>query len=101
MCYGASNLSRKGAKLAPKPEVPDLSEFVPTRRGPPCRLSPTALEVSGLTDDQRIKLQAALDSRLIQGTRIAAVVTEWGYRVPAETVNRHRRGICSCDRGDI
>ena len=85
--------------MAPKPEAAiDLSDFVPTRRGPPCRLSPSALEASGLSDEQRSKLSAAMESWLIQGTRIAAVVTEWGYRVPAETVNRHRRGVCQCGR---
>lgn len=74
----------------------DLSDFAPVHKGPVCAVG-LALEI--LTDDRLEKAQAALKATHLQHKRIADVITEWaGIKVTPESVARHRRHDCSCDR---
>lgn len=84
---------------------PDLSEFVARLRyqGLVCTV---ALIIRGLPADRATNLRAALETPTIPSRVIAEVVSEWlasgaiegKSRIAAETVNRHRRGGCACQK---
>jgi hypothetical protein len=51
-----------------------------------------------LDAEQRDKLLAAMarPKEDIPGTVVAKVVTNWGFRLTADSVQRHRKGDCAC-----
>ncbi len=75
----------------------DLSEFEAQmrRNGPMCSIATIREQ---LTADQKRNLDAAFGSEAIYASVIARVLGNWGHRVKADTVNRHRRGECACSR---
>lgn len=63
--------------------------------GTPC----TVKEVlESLEKNDREDLEKALEDRSIMGTSITNVLKRRGFNISAHTVQRHRRGGCSCDR---
>jgi hypothetical protein len=73
----------------------DLAEFDAaslTRKG--CGVPRVRLE---LTDDQRVKLDAAMAAAHISSGQIERVVKTWGHQLSNQVVLRHRTGRCSCD----
>ena len=49
-----------------------------------------------MSDTDRADLQAAFSRPLVDGTVIADILKQRGYKVSSHTVQRHRRGACSC-----
>lgn len=47
-------------------------------------------------EDQAGSLQSALDTASVTGVAIADVLRRRGFKVSSHTVQRHRRGACSC-----
>jgi len=64
------------------------------RKGPQCGV---ALALAQMPKDIATKLNTAMANPHAPSTKIALAATELGYRIPADTVQRHRRGACSCD----
>jgi hypothetical protein len=64
-----------------------------TRKGPRCGVS---LALIDMPKDIAAKLNAAMANPHAPSTKIAEAAAELGYRIPADTVQRHRRGACSC-----
>lgn len=60
--------------------------------GPKCSIG---LILSKLDDSDVRVLREALVSEM-RGTQIAAALKEVGHPVSSSTVQRHRRGLCSC-----
>jgi hypothetical protein len=51
-----------------------------------------------LTPEQREKLDAAMDEPSISTNTIWNVVSgDWGVKVAANTISKHRRKQCTCD----
>lgn len=48
------------------------------------------------TPQQRVDLDSALAARHISAKIISEVLTEWGYEISNQTVQRHRNQACSC-----
>ena len=63
------------------------------RKGPRCGVE---LALSEMPKDIAAKLNAAMANPHAPSTKIALASTELGYRIAADTVQRHRRGACSC-----
>jgi hypothetical protein len=57
-----------------------------------------ALALLALDDADAADLTAALADLSITGTVISRALDANGHRVSDQSVNRHRRGICGCDR---
>ena len=57
-----------------------------------------AIALLPLTDEERAELDQALAAGkgLIPATAIAKALTKRGYKINDYTINRHRRGGCSC-----
>ena len=73
-----------------------LEDFAkPVRKGPPCSV-PGAL--AALTDEVRALAEQALagDPEVFPSTVIAQRMTEQGAPIKGHTIQRHRRGECSC-----
>lgn len=52
-----------------------------------------------LTPEQQAELDECMDTDAMTGAAIAkAIGTEWGITIQPSTVQRHRRGECSCGR---
>lgn len=73
----------------------------PTRKGPACTVGAALAAIRDEHgDDAHDKLVALLANGKVEATRLAALLTENGYGIKAETVRRHRkRGAgsgCSC-----
>lgn len=64
-----------------------------SRKGPRCGV---ALALEEMPKDVLAKFTAAMSNKYAPSTKIAVAITELGYRVPADTIQRHRRGVCSC-----
>lgn len=43
-------------------------------------------------------VEAALADWMVFGTTIAAALEKTGHKVPAQAIQMHRRGVCSCRR---
>lgn len=71
----------------------DLSEFE-RRRDTRCVIGKFMPE---LTDDDREKVQAALDADHISLVAIADWLTKRGLKTSPATVRTHRLGRCRCD----
>ena len=71
----------------------DLSEFTAS---PPvkCKL---ARRLGEMSEEQRVKADAALAEPSVVHGRIARVLTDWGYSVSGDAVRYHRKGECCCD----
>ena len=48
--------------------------------------------------EYRAQVTAALADLTIYSSVIASILAEDGYEIAAETLNRHRRGRCKCER---
>lgn len=70
-----------------------LSGQAGRRKGPPCTISVILAE---LDKDDRTALVDALTDPLVAHTTIFRVLTDNGFRVNLNTVQRHRRGECLC-----
>lgn len=70
---------------------PDLSEFF--------RIKRCAVGSLNLTDEQREKLNAALEHSHddISNVDIMRVLKQWGFSVKKTTLSEHRRNVCCCD----
>jgi hypothetical protein len=73
----------------------DIREQQERTAPPKCGVARTllALDAADAAD-----LMAALDDPTIPATVISRALNSNGYRVADQSVNRHRRGICGCDR---
>lgn len=71
----------------------DLSEFEERGRYRACKVRTILAQ---LDDEHREKLTAALSGSFAH-TKIAEVVTGWGYPLSDSAVGAHRRKVCSCD----
>ena len=49
-----------------------------------------------LSDEQRVKLNAAMEESGVQTQRIVDVLKTWGYPVSYSAVMRHRKKDCLC-----
>lgn len=65
------------------------------RRGTPCTVG---VVLDGLDQDDRAAAIQALADRTRTATSIAEALTSIGHPVAKQTVQRHRRGECRCDR---
>lgn len=54
--------------------------------------------LDALTDQDRATATTALDNPTVEGAVIARAFAALGQKVPAYTVQRHRRGECRCPR---
>lgn len=63
------------------------------RKGPQCGV---AIALTQMPKEIGAKLIAAMGNPHAPSTKIAAAAAELGYRIPSDTVQRHRRGACSC-----
>lgn len=72
----------------------DLSEFVKETKIRQKGCSVSRLE---LTEEQNTKFTAAMEEPAITGEAISRVLKSWGFSVSGDTLQRHRRGVCSCD----
>jgi hypothetical protein len=72
----------------------ELKAYRPSR--PRCSFG---VILEALSDDDRATVVSALGSP-IPGTHIAKVLTSRGHPLKGETVQRHRKGDCSCPRDD-
>lgn len=52
--------------------------------------------LEAMEDTDRLALEAALENQAVMGSAIAAVLKRRGFTMSSHTVNRHRRGACSC-----
>lgn len=89
-----------------KPATPpvgpvDIEEFLDATliAGPPC-----SVRVLPITDEQRVKLNAAFDDPRVSVSAIHRILTQtpaaggWGQHIAIETVRRHHRRKCNCVR---
>ena len=76
------------------PDLAEFEAFLPAK-GPRCGLD-TVLATLG--KDDAAKLRAALDAPHITHAAISKWLKQHGQNVAAETVGRHRRKDCACDR---
>lgn len=68
-----------------------------THKGPRCAV---ALALEAMDDDDAAVLQAALDDKQgKQASVISRALKAVGHEVGGYSLARHRRGDCSCDRG--
>jgi hypothetical protein len=86
----------------PAPTVPDLKALsdpatsaLHWQKGPSCTIG-QALDT--LPSDQAAHLAKALDNTNARAIDIAMALEALGVRMSAHTVQRHRRGVCRCDR---
>ena len=63
------------------------------KRGPRCGV---AIALEDMPEPIVAKFTAAMGNRHAPATKIATAVKDLGYPVPAESIQRHRRGACSC-----
>ena len=66
-----------------------------TSRGPRCGFS---FVIDALPPDDLAVLDTVMADPLVTSIRIAEVLEAEGHRISSFTVNRHRRGRCSCGR---
>jgi len=64
------------------------------RKGPPCAISLICAE---LAEEDAASLQEAFADAEIPAAVIYRVLTGNGFSVSTNTVQRHRRGECSCE----
>ena len=72
-----------------------LAEERVVRKGPPCRVH---VILAGLNDRDRLALAAALADPAMGSGRILDDLRAEGYPLSRETLARHRRGDCACER---
>ena len=64
------------------------------KRGPTCSVS---LLLADLNDEDREALTEAIADPKVPGTAIERALLKEGHRMPAHNIQRHRRGMCSCE----
>lgn len=64
------------------------------KKGPTCSV---ALLLTDLNDDDAAALIDALADPKVPGTAIERALLKEGHRMPAYNLQRHRRGLCSCE----
>jgi len=64
------------------------------KKGPTCSVK---ILLNDLDDEDRQALAEALDDEKIAGTAIERALLKEGHRMPAHNIQRHRRGMCSCE----
>lgn len=67
-----------------------------SRNGVPCWIQS---KTGGLTPADAETLRQALVDETIMSSTISTWLERRGVRVGAQSIARHRRGICRCDRG--
>ena len=65
------------------------------RPGPKCR---TGILLEELPKDDAADLRAALADPTVAGSMIARALTKLGHPMQAQSIVRHRKGDCGCDR---
>ena len=74
-----------------------LTEKAASRKGPLCGM---AIVYAKLTDDDREALDAFVADRdNVTTAAITRALISEGHRIGKNTVERHRRGECSCGQG--
>ena len=75
----------------------DLAEFYSEqgRHGIYCSVG---LVLGQLDAERAARLCAALADPLLQHAAISRTLRKWGVSVGRDSVQRHRNGICRCDR---
>jgi hypothetical protein len=66
------------------------------QRGTPCWVR---AKTSGLTAEDAATLGQALADSGIMSSTISTWLDRRGVRVGQQSISRHRRGVCACDRG--
>ena len=76
-------------------KLADALAALPPRlpNGPRCTVGAI---LDKLDDDDRAALTAALDDDEVQGSGLARLLSSRGHKVNGNTIQRHRRGDCSC-----
>lgn len=64
------------------------------KKGPTCSV---ATLMGELSKDDAEALAEALATQRVPGTAIERALLREGHRMPAATIQRHRRGMCSCE----
>ncbi|HEY7824551.1 MAG TPA: hypothetical protein VIG24_17045 [Acidimicrobiia bacterium] len=64
------------------------------KKGPTCSVS---LLLADLNDEDRKALSEAIADTKVPGTAIERALLKEGHRMPAYNIQRHRRGMCSCE----
>jgi len=80
--------------MAEKSLFAQFKERSQGRRGPRCTMG---LAIEAMNEKDREDTLAALAEPGILGTAISRVLKAHGFDVGADTVNRHRRRVCSCE----
>ena len=62
-------------------------------KGPPCSVKAT---LDNMDPDSRADMEGALGAASISSSAISRALAAVGNRVSAQTLSRHRRGVCSC-----
>ncbi len=73
-----------------------LADRPPQRLIPLTKLCGIAKILQALDDADRQTLSGWLADGVYQGEALARRLTSAGHPVKGDTVNRHRRGVCSC-----
>lgn len=79
----------------------EIEAATPVRRGPPCTVG---MVLASLPLDDRHDLTVALGDKDAfgeyrhRGTKIAEALRKRNILLNAETIQRHRRGLCRCAR---
>lgn len=71
----------------------DNVQQMTARKGPRCSVA-VVQEALGVQDAQ--DFASLVKNREVQAAAISRALREGGYRVPAATLQRHRRGDCNC-----
>ena len=66
------------------------------QRGTPCWVRS---KTGGLSAEDADTLDAALGDSSIMSSTISTWLDRRGVRVGQQSISRHRRGVCACDRG--
>lgn len=70
------------------------AELLKNTGGTPCTISSI---IESMDEDDAVALTKAFADPSIKGTTIAKVLKARGFAIADHTVQRHRRGGCSCD----
>lgn len=67
-----------------------------TLSGPRCRV---AQIVESLDDEDGAALLSVIGNTIVQATTLAATLKDLGIDIPSQSIQRHRRSACLCERG--
>lgn len=85
-----------GSTTRPQPSSSLLDEIVQVQKGSKKSKCTFAPILEAMTEEDREALENALGNPLIKSTHIAKALEGRGFDIGAYTLQRHRRGACSC-----